>query len=58
MEVKCCLDCFNFICMNGCFVGINILKFIKNIECGEFFEVVKILKVISVLFVVCGCVCF
>ena len=44
-------------CMNGCPVGINIPKFIKNIERGEFLEAAKTLKATSALPAVCGRVC-
>lgn len=36
LEAKRCLDCANPTCMNGCPVSINIPKFVKNIERGEF----------------------
>ena len=56
-EAKRCLDCPNPTCMNGCPVGINIPKFIKNIERGEFLEAAKTLKETSALPAVCGRVC-
>ncbi len=56
-EAKRCLDCPNPTCMNGCPVGINIPKFIKNIERGEFLEAAKTLKATSALPAVCGRVC-
>ena len=43
-EAKRCLDCPNPTCMNGCPVGINIPRFIKNIERGEFLEAAKNFK--------------
>ncbi len=48
-EAKRCLDCPNPTCMNRCPVGINIPKFIKNIERGEFLEAAKTLKATSAL---------
>lgn len=43
-EAKRCLDCANPGCMEGCPVGIDIPRFIKNIERGEFLEAAKTLK--------------
>lgn len=48
-EAKRCLDCANPGCMEGCPVGIDIPRFIKNIERGEFLEAAKTLKETSVL---------
>ncbi len=56
-EAKRCLDCANPACMSGCPVGINIPKFIKNIERGEFLEAARTLKETSALPAVCGRVC-
>lgn len=36
LEATRCLDCVEPLCMTGCPVGINIPKFIKNIERGDF----------------------
>lgn len=52
-----CLDCVNPTCITGCPVGINIPKFVKNIERGEFLEAAKTLKETSTLPAVCGRVC-
>ncbi len=52
-----CLDCPTPSCMSGCPVEINIPKFIKNIERGEFLEAAKALKETSALPAVCGRVC-
>ena len=57
MESKRCIDCANPTCVQGCPVAINIPKFIKNIERGEFLEAAKTLKETSVLPAVCGRVC-
>lgn len=56
-EAKRCLDCANPGCMEGCPVSINIPRFIKNIERGEFLEAAKTLKETSALPAVCGRVC-
>ncbi len=56
-EAKRCLDCSNPTCITGCPVEINIPKFIKNIERGEFLEAAKALKETSALPAVCGRVC-
>lgn len=56
-EAKRCLDCANPSCITGCPVEINIPKFIKNIERGEFLEAAKTLKETSALPAVCGRVC-
>lgn len=52
-----CLDCADPTCITGCPVEINIPKFIKNIERGEFLEAAKTLKETSALPAVCGRVC-
>lgn len=57
LEAKRCLDCVNPTCMLGCPVGIDIPRFIKNIERGEFLEAAKALKETSALPAVCGRVC-
>ncbi|WP_333616067.1 NADPH-dependent glutamate synthase, partial [Bacteroides pyogenes] len=44
-------------CMEGCPVGVDIPRFIKNIERGEFLEAAKTLKETSALPAVCGRVC-
>ncbi len=56
-EARRCLDCVNPTCITGCPVEINIPKFIKNIERGEFLEAAKALKETSALPAVCGRVC-
>lgn len=57
LEAQRCLDCPNPQCVTGCPVGINIPKFIKNIECGNFHEAALTLKETSALPSVCGRVC-
>lgn len=56
-EASRCMDCVNPTCIEGCPVSINIPKFIKNIERGEFLEAAKALKETSALPAVCGRVC-
>lgn len=56
-EAKRCLDCANPGCTQGCPVGIDIPRFIKNIERGEFLEAARTLKETSALPAVCGRVC-
>jgi glutamate synthase (NADPH/NADH) small chain len=56
-EARRCLDCPTPTCIDGCPVSINIPKFVKNIERGEFLEAAKTLKETSSLPAVCGRVC-
>ena len=56
-EARRCLDCANPTCISGCPVEVNIPKFIKNIERGEFLEAAKTLKASNALPAVCGRVC-
>ena len=56
-EAQRCIDCVTPTCIEGCPVEINIPKFIKNIERGEFLEAAKTLKETSALPAVCGRVC-
>ena len=51
------MDCANPNCVTGCPVSINIPKFIKEIEAGNFLEAAKTLKTTSALPAVCGRVC-
>ena len=57
MEASRCLDCVNPTCIEGCPVSINIPKFIKYIELGDFLAAAKTLKETSALPAVCGRVC-
>lgn len=57
MEAKRCLDCVNPTCITGCPVNINIPKFIKRIEQGDFLESARVLKETNTLPAVCGRVC-
>lgn len=56
-EAQRCLDCVDPTCITGCPVGINIPKFIKRIEQGEFLESAITLKETNALPAVCGRVC-
>ena len=56
-EAKRCLDCNNPGCVSGCPVGIDIPRFIKHIERGEFLAAASTLKETSALPAVCGRVC-
>ena len=57
LEAQRCLDCASPGCIEGCPVEIDIPRFIKNIERGEFLEAAKTLKETSALPAVCGRVC-
>lgn len=56
-EAARCLDCPNPTCIEGCPVSINIPKFVKYIETGQFLDAAKTLKETSALPAVCGRVC-
>ena len=56
-EAHRCLDCANPGCVEGCPVGIDIPRFIKHIEKGEFMQAAHTLKETSALPAVCGRVC-
>ena len=57
LEASRCLDCPKPTCITGCPVGINIPKFIKKIESGEFLDAASVLKETNALPAVCGRVC-
>lgn len=57
MEARRCLDCNNPGCVQGCPVGIDIPRFIKHIEKGEFVKAAHAIKETSTLPAVCGRVC-
>ncbi|MDL2213410.1 bifunctional dihydroorotate dehydrogenase B NAD binding subunit/NADPH-dependent glutamate synthase [Bacteroides sp. OttesenSCG-928-E20] len=57
LEARRCLDCAKPGCIEGCPVEIDIPRFVKNIERGEFLEAAKVLKETSALPAVCGRVC-
>lgn len=56
-ESKRCLDCANPGCITGCPVNIDIPRFIKHIEQGDFAKSAETLKEMSTLPAVCGRVC-
>ena len=56
-EAHRCMDCANPGCVKGCPVGIDIPRFIKHIEKGEFIEAAHTIKETSALPAVCGRVC-
>lgn len=56
-DARRCIDCANPTCMTGCPVGINIPKFIKKIETGDFLGAAVVLKETNALPAVCGRVC-
>lgn len=56
-EARRCIDCPKPTCITGCPVGINIPKFVKKIEAGEFLDAAKVLKETNALPAVCGRVC-
>ncbi len=57
VEAKRCLDCANPGCVQGCPVSINIPRFVKNIERGNYLEAAHTLRETSSLPAVCGRVC-
>ena len=56
-EARRCLDCVKPTCIEGCPVEINIPKFIKYIEYGDYNKAVETLKESNALPAVCGRVC-
>lgn len=56
-EAQRCLDCANPGCVQGCPVGIDIPRFVKHIEKGDFLKAAETLKETSALPAVCGRVC-
>ncbi len=56
-EAHRCLDCADPTCITGCPVGINIPKFIKQIETEDFAGAAVTLKETNALPAVCGRVC-
>jgi glutamate synthase (NADPH/NADH) small chain len=57
IESQRCLDCVTPTCIEGCPVSINIPKFIKFIESGEYLKAAHTLKETNALPAVCGRVC-
>lgn len=56
-EARRCLDCANPGCVEGCPVGIDIPRFVKQIELGAFSQAFDTIKETSALPAVCGRVC-
>ncbi len=56
-EARRCLDCARPGCVEGCPVGIDIPRFVKNIERNHIAEAARTLKEYSALPAVCGRVC-
>ena len=56
-DARRCIDCGNPTCITGCPVGINIPKFIKKIETGDYLGAAVVLKETNALPAVCGRVC-
>lgn len=56
-EARRCLDCANPGCVEGCPVSIDIPRFVKHIELGEFAQAAATIKETSALPAVCGRVC-
>ena len=56
-EAHRCLDCAHPGCVQGCPVNIDIPRFIKHIEKGEFLDAAHTIKETSALPAVCGRVC-
>lgn len=57
MEAHRCLDCANPGCVEGCPVGIDIPRFVKHVEAGDFVAAAAAIKETSALPAVCGRVC-
>lgn len=56
-EAKRCIQCKKAKCIEGCPVGVDIPKFIKQIAEGNFLEAASILKETNTLPAICGRVC-
>jgi len=56
-EAHRCLDCTNPTCVEGCPVGIDIPRFIKNIELGNIPGAIEVIKETNTFPAVCGRVC-
>ncbi len=57
IESRRCLDCPEPTCILGCPVNIEIPKFIKHIEKGDFLGAARVLKETNTLPAICGRVC-
>lgn len=56
-EAKCCLNCKNARCIEGCPVSINIPGFIEKVKEGDFAGAYQVIGQSSALPAVCGRVC-
>jgi glutamate synthase (NADPH/NADH) small chain len=56
-ESRRCLDCVTPTCISGCPVGIDIPRFIKYIETGNFIKSAQVIRETNALPAVCGRVC-
>ncbi|MBN2484482.1 MAG: NADPH-dependent glutamate synthase [Bacteroidales bacterium] len=56
-EARRCLDCIDPTCMNGCPVGVNIPKFLKYVEAGDFLGAARTIKETNSFPAICGRVC-
>lgn len=56
-EAKRCLHCDTPMCIEGCPVGVDIPKFVKEIAEGRFDEAAKTIKDKNNLPAICGRVC-
>jgi glutamate synthase (NADPH/NADH) small chain len=56
-EAKRCLDCVDPTCMGGCPVGVNIPKFLKYVEAGDFLGAARTVKETNSFPAICGRVC-
>lgn len=56
-EARRCLDCVTPTCVEGCPVSIDIPRFIKNVEAGDFIKAAAVIKETNALPGVCGRVC-
>jgi glutamate synthase (NADPH/NADH) small chain len=57
LEAERCLSCKNAPCVNGCPVGVDIPRFIEQIQGGNFKAAVETIKETNLLPAVCGRVC-
>lgn len=57
VEASRCLQCKTAPCVQGCPVGIDIPRFIRAIEDGDFSRSVQVIKEASLLPAICGRVC-
>ncbi len=56
-EATRCLECKKPLCVDGCPVGVDIPRFMRHVNRGEYLEAAKVIKETNVLPAVCGRVC-